>query len=229
MRRARVGAWTGGRLVRCALAAALLLAPSARADVPLRPVQGAPGEREVTVVNHSPLPANELYVSPERAEQWGDDQLGERTLEPGESLRLRLGRTRECLFDVKVVYDDASREEIRGVNLCRTRQVSFDGSTATPPPETGAEHRATVVNHAPRPIQQLFLSSAAANQWGEDRLGETSISVGEQRLLTWRGDCNVDLRVVFDNRSAEERRGLDLCKTPALNIQPGWTTADTPP
>jgi hypothetical protein len=229
MRRAGIGAWTAWRLAGLALAAALLLAPAVRADVPPQPVLGPLGEREVTVVNHSQRPANELYVSPDSAEQWGDDRLGEHTLEPDDTIRLRLGRTRECLFDVKVVYDDASREEVRGVNLCRTRQVIFDGSTATAPPDSGAEHGVTLVNHAPRPIQQVFLSPAAANQWGDDRLGETSISVGERRLVTWRGDCVVDLRVVFENRAAEERRGVDLCETPAVSIEPGWTTADLLP
>lgn len=229
MRWARAAAGTGWRLAICALAAAPLLAPLARADVPPRPVQGPLGEREVTVLNQGPRPVNELYVSPESADDWGADRLGEHMLETGESLRLRLGRTRACIFDVKVVYDDASREEARGVNLCRTHEVRFDGSTATAPPDTGAEHSVTLVNQAARPIQQVFLSPAAANQWGDDRLGETSISVGERRLVTWRGDCTVDLRVVFENQAAEERRGVDLCETPVVSIEPGWTTADTLP
>ena len=205
-----------------------LLAAPARADIP-RPVQGPLGEREVTVLNGSPRPINEIYVSPESADQWGEDRLGEQMLEPGDSLRLHLGRTRECIFDAKVVYDDASREETRGLNLCRIHQITFDGSTATAPPETGAEHSVTLVNHARRPIQQVFISPAAANQWGDDRLAAGSISVGDRRAVTWHGACSVDLRVVFENRAAEERRGVDLCATPVLSIEPGWTTADTLP
>ena len=85
------------------------------------------------------------------------------------------------------------------------------------------------MNHAPRPIQQVFISPAAANQWGDDRLAEGSISAGDGRAVTWRGDCNVDLRVVFENRAAEERRGINLCATPALSVEPGWTTADVLP
>jgi len=224
-------------LLAAGLAAALLLAlPAvvlqaagpAGADA-MRPVQGPPGEREVTVLNNSPRPVNELYVSPQTAEQWGQDQLGEGMLEAGDSLRLRLGRTRECVFDAKVVYDDASREEIRGVNLCRVHQIVFDGSTATAPPETGAGHSVVLVNHAPRPIQQVYISPAEASQWGEDRLAEGGISVGDRRAVNWHGACTVDVRVVFENRAAEERRGVDLCGTPALSIEPGWTTADMPP
>jgi hypothetical protein len=227
MRGIRVGTGTGWRLAGLALAAALLAAP-VRADVP-RPLQGPLGEREVTVLNNSKRAINEIYVSPEAADQWGEDRLGEHMLEAGDSLRLRLGRMRDCIFDAKVIYDDASREENRGVNLCRARQIAFDGSTATAPPETGPEHGVTLLNRTARPIQQLFISPAEANQWGDDRLVAGGISVGDRRSVNWRGGCNVDLRVVFENRAAEERRGVDLCATPALSIEPGWTTADVLP
>ena len=50
-----------------------------------------------------------------------------------------------------------------------------------------------------------------------------------QRVVTWHGDCNADLRVVFENHAAEERRGIDLCALPTISIQPGWTTADALP
>jgi hypothetical protein len=215
------------RLAGCGLAAALLAAP-AIAEMPVA-VQGPLGDRELTVLNSSQRPINEVYVSPQSADQWGQDRLGEHMLAVGDSLRLHLGRTRECLFDALVVYDDASREENRGVNLCHTRQVVFDGHTATVPPGTGTEHSVTLANHARRPIQQVFISPAAASQWGDDRLSEGSISVGDRRPVTWYGDCTVDLRVVFENRAAEERRGVDLCGTPVVSIEPGWTTADTLP
>ena len=216
------------RRLLAALAFAALAAPPALADV-LRPAPGPPGEREVTVLNHSPHAINELYVSPETADQWGADRLGDNTLAAGEQLRLRLGRSSDCLFDVKVVYEDASREESHGLNLCRTRQVTFDGSAATPPPEAGEPHVVTLLNRSALPIQQVFISPGESTQWGDDRLGQGSISVGERRDLGWRGACNVDLRVVFENRAAEERRGVDLCATPAVSIEPGWTTADALP
>ncbi len=194
------------------------------------PLRAAPlAERDVTVFNRSPHSINELYISPATTDQWGEDRLGDRTLEAGNSLRVRLGRTRECVFDAKVVYEDATREEIRGMNLCRLHQLSFNASTATAPPETGVEHDLTLINHSARPIQQVYISPAEASQWGDDRLGTSSISVADPRKLTWRGDCVVDLRVVFENRAAEERRGVDLCETAVISIEPGWTTADTLP
>jgi hypothetical protein len=210
------------------VAVVVLLAVPARADG-LDPLQGPPGGRLVTVLNQSSRPINELYVSPQTADQWGEDRLGEHTLDPGAFLRLHLGRSRGCVFDFKIIYDDASREEQRGVDLCRTRQLAFDGSTASPAPGSGVAHSVTLVNQSAAPIQQVFISPAEANQWGDDRLGQGSISVGDRRQLTWHGDCNADLRVVFENRAAEERRGVNLCGVPALSIEPGWTTADVLP
>lgn len=217
------------RLPGLLLFALLLGAGTAWADPPHPPAPTAPGEREVTVQNRAPRTMNELYASAKTAEQWGDDRLGDHVLAAGDSVRLRLGRTRECTFDFMVVYDDASREERRGVDICRTRQVVFDASAASAPPEAGTEHQVLLLNRSALPIQQLFLSPPEANQWGEDRLVQSSISVGGQRSISWRGECLLDLRVVFENRSAEERRGIDLCSSPQISIQPGWTTTDTPP
>jgi hypothetical protein len=226
MRWARGLVWKGCRPVLAVLGV-LALATAGRAEtVAFAP---DPPEREVTVFNRSPRSINELYVSPSSTDQWGEDRLGDRTLAMGGSVRVRLGRSRECLFDAKVIYEDASREEHRGVNLCRTRQFGFDGSAATPAPETGVEHAVTLADNSMRPIQQVFISSAEAAQWGDDRLGNSSISVGDRREVSWRGDCVVDLRVVFENRAAEERRAIDLCGTPALSIEPGWTTMDVLP
>jgi hypothetical protein len=202
--------------------AALLTLP-ARAD------EMAPGsERELVVTNHAALSMNEIYISPASADQWGADWLGEHRLEAGGFIRLRLGRTRACVFDLKIIYADASSEEQRGVNLCRLRQVAFDGLAAAPASGLGVAHSITLVNQSARPIQQVFISPAESNQWGDDRLGEGSISVADRRSVTWHGNCNVDLRVVFENRAAEERRGIDLCALPLLGIAPGWTTTDIP-
>jgi hypothetical protein len=207
-----------------------LLALAAAGPDPAAPSREPAADLEVLVVNHSRSAITQLYVSPSSADQWGTDRLAGDTLAAGKSFRVRLPRTVECRFDLQVIYDDATREESHGVDLCHTRQITFDGSSAMVPPEVFSRQREVMlVNRSGRPIQQVFVSPSAADQWGDDRLGEGSISAGDTRVVGYRGPCTADLRVVFDNRSAEERRGLDLCATPSLVIEPGWTTADTPP
>jgi hypothetical protein len=213
--------------MRCALACllAVMLAVIAGGAARAEPPQG---ERELAILNRSGQAINEIYVSPSSADHWGEDRLGEATLPPGQVQHVRLGRQHDCDFDVQVVYEDASREEQKRVNACRLHQIGFDGSAAVAA-AAAPVREVTLANRSARPIQQVLISPSDAGDWGEDRLGNTSISVGETATVRYRGDCVADIRVVFDNRSAEERRNVDLCAAPGIAIAPGWTTADTVP
>ncbi len=225
--------------VAAILGLALLLSNPVWADAPVRSAPaaiqqqppavlvtpGMTGERSVTVANRAPHSIVELYISPQSAESWGNDLLGEAVLDTAGQRFVRLGRMADCGFDLLAIYDDLSREEQRGVNLCRVHMAVFDGRHAVMPPEQAGPARSLVVIDAsPMPIQQLFISPPDAAQWGDDLLASGSMSVGEQRTLTFHGPCAADVRVVFSNRAAEERRGLDLCLNPNLRVEPGWTT-----
>lgn len=209
----------------------LLAAAPGRAeqDMPPVPPPGPVGDRDVTVTNRSELAIIELYVSPTSTDAWGEDRLGENLLEPRKSIRLRLGRMRDCSFDMLIIYEDSSREERTLQNFCRIRQVSLDGRSRIAPTLPAPEPRdVTFANQSGRAIQQVFISTANGAAWGDDLLTR-AISVGERGTVVWRGGCTVDIRVVFENRAAEERRGIDLCRRSGLSIEPGWTTANEPP
>ncbi len=205
-------------------------APGRPAAVPQHaPAVGPIGEREVTVANRSDLAISEIYVSPTNNDSWGDDLLGEALLEAGKSMRLRLGRLRDCGFDILVIYEDGSREERTRQNLCRSRQAGFDGKARIAPFSPAMQRREVMLaNLSGRAIQQVFVSAADAPDWGEDLLPR-AISVGEQGTIAYRGACTMDIRIVFENRSAEERRGVDLCRGAVMAIRPGWTTTDQIP
>lgn len=200
-------------------------APPKAPTVPPGPI----GDRSVLVRNQTDWSIVELYASPQSSESWGQDRLGDDQLGAGGQRPLRLGRMRDCGFDLLAIYDNLRREERRGVDLCHARDIVFDGSHASMPIDpAGPDHTITLANDSRMPIQQLFLSPPDAAQWGDDRLTTAAISVGEQRALHYQGGCTADVRVVFANRAAEERRGLDLCAFPTLHITPGWTTQDRP-
>ena len=218
-------------LVWLTLALSVPAMPVAATDRPRESfaLPGPLGEREATVANRAGLSITQLFVSPSAVDAWGDDRLGESVLEPGRSTRLKLGRMRDCAFDLLAIYEDASREERLGQNLCRNRNVAFDGKARVVPRVAEQQRRElSLVNRSARVIQQVFVSQADTPEWGEDLLA-AAISVGETGVVVFRGACTVDVRVVFDNRAAEERRGIDLCQGGALSIEPGWTTADEPP
>jgi hypothetical protein len=221
----RLAAHTRGRmrarrshLVRHRLIPLLLAAP-------LLGGASMPQPRSLELVNRATRAMNQVYVSPETDGSWGMDRLGDTTLAPGATLRIDLGRGGECHFDVRIVFDDASREEHRGLDLCGGGRLVTDGSKAVLPPDAlGPLHDVTIVDASAIPIQQVFISPADASAWGDDLLGPR-LSVGAARQVSYRGDCIADLRIVFENRAAEERRGIDFCATPKVTVSPGWTTA----
>lgn len=209
------------------LVAALFILTATPSAALAEPVQGPLGDRGLSVTNRSRFNIQELYASPQSAEAWGQDLLGDAMLVHGGTQRLKLGRIRDCSFDLLAIYDDSSQEEMRGVNVCRRREVSFTGALATrPTPPPWPARRVTATNASPLPMQQLFISAPDAAQWGDDRLTQSAMSVGEDRKIDFNGPCRADVRVVFTNRAAEERRNLDLCANPVLRVAPGWTTQD---
>lgn len=218
---------TGARHLVAAFAMVCAFGASARATTGTDAPPAAGGE--VVVVNRARQPIEELYVSPVTSEDWGDDRLGKTALEPGRSFHIKLRAGADCRIDLQVIYEDGSREEKDGMNVCKDRQVGFDGKSAEPPVAAAAQsHRVTIVNDAGRPIQQVFVSSAAAADWGEDLLA-AAISVHDRSDIMYRGGCLADLRIVFDNRGAEERRDIDFCALGGVRVAPGWVTADTLP
>lgn len=75
-------------------------------------------------------------------------------------------------------------------------------------------------------VEQVFLSASNDPDWGPDRLGADVLEMGDDRTVTMRGGCDADLRIVFANGGAEERRALDVCATPRIVLRPGWTVAN---
>jgi hypothetical protein len=202
--------------------------PAAQAESTPRPAARA-AQHEIVVINHSGQDIDQLYVSPSEADQWGPDWLGGSSMARGAALQVGLPRTADCSVDIQVIYANGAYEERRGVDLCRTDLVRFEGRNAVvPPTASGAKHDITVSNESERDIQQLFISDAKANDWGDDRLGAQTLAMGKTRDIAYRGLCSADIRVVFDNRSAEERHGINVCAAPSLVIHPGWTTKDVP-
>lgn len=83
-----------------------------------------------------------------------------------------------------------------------------------------------IANWSPRAIREIYVSPSSADDWGRERLEGRQVAAGDDIWLGYGGACRADVRVVFDNEGAEERRGLDLCRHDFIGIRPGWTTSD---
>ncbi|QCK84414.1 hypothetical protein E8L99_00695 [Phreatobacter aquaticus] len=100
-----------------AFAALLLAAPEAA---------NAQAQQDFVLVNRTGYTIDEVYVSAASRNSWGDDLMGDDSLEEGQQLNVRFPRgASECSFDIKVVYDDQETAEFRGVNLCQVSKVTI--------------------------------------------------------------------------------------------------------
>jgi hypothetical protein len=192
--------------------AALLLAG-------VRPA-AAQGDPSFNLVNRSGQTIQELYVSSADVNTWGQDLLGNNVLESGRSFPVRLP-TGQCTNDIRVVFAGGRSEERRATNTCQVNDVVF-GNQASPGQGEGKRGPTTsgrtgnpsfnLVNRTGKTIQVLRASPSSQTNWGEDRLGNAVVPPGGSFAIRLpAGECNYDIRVEYDDRAAEERRGVDLC------------------
>jgi hypothetical protein len=179
--------------------------------------------REARIANTGDRAIREFYASTRAPLAWGPDRLSTDMLPAGTDFTLRV-RGADCLWDLRAVYEDDAEEVKQAVDLCRLREVAFDGSGAPRAPE----RRVTLVNRHGAEVQEVYISGSAEEDWGPDRLGEDVLARDQRREISARlRDCEADLRIVFeDRRAAEERAAINLCETPVIVLRPGWTLAD---
>lgn len=165
--------------------------------------------REVTVTNRSAVTLQSIFAS--RGQAWGADRLGAAVLEPGQSFPMRV-RSAECQMRVRAVFQNR-REEVReAVDICAAQPIVFQGA-----------RRMALGSVYERPIQGIYLSPVEAADWGPNQLS-APLGNGGTAEISMDGECQADLRIVFDNNAAEELRGFDLCRNAAITLRPGWVT-----
>lgn len=167
------------------------------------------------VSNTSGKQINEIYVSPSTVTNWGTDWLREHVLASGQRFAIRPRRDGTCVFDIRVVFADGTSEERRRVNVCNVNEVAFTSAGAAgraAPSQAIADFR--LVNRSGRTIQQLFVSAATEQSWGADRLGQNVLPNGRSFTVTLPrdGTCVYDIRVVYDNNTAAEKRRVNTCE-----------------
>ncbi|WP_144299999.1 Tat pathway signal protein [Elioraea rosea] len=86
----------------------------------------APGPNpNFRLVNRSGRTIVEVYVSSSNDQNWGPDRLGQNVLGAGQSMIVTLPRDGNCVFDMRVVYDNSTATERRRVNTCTITEVTF--------------------------------------------------------------------------------------------------------
>jgi hypothetical protein len=172
---------------------------------------------DVEIANRSAVVLRELYVSARGPEAWGPDRLGAGVIDANGSFRLRL-RTRDCTFDLRAVYADDREEVKQRLDLCANRSPVFDRSGIPRPPT----HSVALVNRHLATVQEAYISLSSESNWGPDRLGTNTLAQGRETTIDVEGGCETDIRIVFPNGGAEERREVNICEQPRIVLAPGW-------
>jgi hypothetical protein len=209
--------------MRRALLTFLLLAPAWVPAAALAQGGGQGGDPSFNLVNRSGQPIREIYVSPARESHWGPDRLGANVLPDGRAFPVRLPPEAGCQQDVRVVYADGRPEERRGQDTCRITEMVFGTAAAAPPRAAegqGANPSFNLVNHGRAAIREIYVSPARDNHWGPDRLGQEVLPPGRHLAIRLPlNDCVNDIRVVWQDGRAEDRRQVDTCRLTNLVLQ----------
>ena len=80
----------------------------------------------------------------------------------------------------------------------------------------------TLVNGTGIDIAEIYISAANRNNWGNDRLGKSTLDNNKSRLFTFSdsANCNQDIKVVFDDDAGEVIwKNMDLCEINKLTLR----------
>jgi hypothetical protein len=86
--------------------------------------------------------------------------------------------------------------------------------------QSAADPSFTLLNRASQPIRTFYATPAGRTNWGGDRLAGHALAPGGQSRLSIPadGNCIFDLRAVFADGRAEERRAVDTCRQRTVEI-----------
>jgi hypothetical protein len=184
-----------------------------------------PQNPSFNLVNRSDNTINEVYATSAGMANWGRDRLGDNSIPPGQSYPIRLPADGNCVYDVKVVYANGGTDERRGLNTCTLESVVFPagrgggnagrGNTQ----QSASDPSFRLVNGSRSKINEVYASAAGDDSWGQDRLGDGTVAAGATRVIRLpTGQCIYDVRVVFANGEATEKRRLNLCTITNLRV-----------
>jgi|GEM_PF-1168457 len=86
------------------------------------------------------------------------------------------------------------------------------GAAGAPAAAVGRDPSFRLNNQGSRTIREIYVSSAQDSAWGVDRLGAQVLQPGQALVIRLpAGQCLNDIRVVFADGQASERRQVDTC------------------
>jgi len=192
------------------------------------------------VVNRGSSVISQVFATPAGMTTWGRDRISNRPISPGQTGPIRLPADGSCVYDIRVVYAGGQTDERRNLNTCNVDNVIFpapegrnarspEGRSTTPPGgrntmPSGRQQEANdpsfrLINRGRSSINEFYASAEDEENWGEDRLGEETVAPGGARVVHLpNGSCVYDVRIVYANGEATEKRHLNLCTITDMRV-----------
>jgi hypothetical protein len=99
---------------------------------------------DFTLVNKTGLTIVELYVSPAKSDEWGEDILGQDVLKNNEKVDIGFSpKARTCAWDLKIVDEDKDDVEWANLNFCEANEITLMYERASRP-RSSSKHRPVV-------------------------------------------------------------------------------------
>lgn len=84
------------------------------------------GNADFTLVNKTGYALREVYLSPAHKTKWGNDRLGNNTLENNKSRVFKFADKASCVQDLMVVFDDDGSEVTwEDFDLCELNKITL--------------------------------------------------------------------------------------------------------
>lgn len=84
------------------------------------------GDQDFVLINNTGVEINNLYVSPASADEWGDDILGDNTVEDGNSVTVKFPREAdECNWDFMVKDEEGTGVQWTNIDLCKYGKITL--------------------------------------------------------------------------------------------------------
>ena len=200
---------------------ALFLALAMLAGLAAAPAEA---QNRFWLVNNAGDTIQTAHVSPSRLSNWGPDILGNSVLPAGNRVYVT-PNFGDCVLDVRVTYANGREETRMGLNACSLNTIAFGsggggagasisgGPGASVSAPRGGDPSFNFVNRSGQTIRELYISLSSNSNWGSDRLGNNVMNPGQSLWVTLPGggSCAADIRVVYMNGAASERRGVETC------------------
>lgn len=90
------------------------------------PIVAQQSKLDFTLLNRTGVVIQELYVSPDDADEWEEDVLGRDVLKHNDSVDITFGRSeKSCDWDLKIKDEDGDEIEWDSLDLCAASHITL--------------------------------------------------------------------------------------------------------